>query len=127
MKRVIAGLFLGAILCGCATTAPLNQELVTKNVALVKDSVFVPGVSPTSSTLIAIDDKQTKFLSSSNEVPAGNRTLDVNCTYYVASVRQLYGRNVIKVNLEAGHTYKLILALRSSSCESIIEDQTVSN
>lgn len=127
MKRTIARLFLAPVLYGCATTTPLNQELVNKNVALVKDSVFIPGVSPTSSTLMAIDGKQTKFSSSSNEVPAGNHSLDVKCVYYVASVRQLYGHNIIKATIEAGHTYKLIPILKNNNCESIIEDQTVSN
>jgi hypothetical protein len=132
MKSSLIGGFLVSInlLSGCATTIPLSQELAAKNVALVKDSVFVPGVSPNNATLRAIDGQKTKLMSSSNEVAAGSHTLEIVCTYYLSSMHQLHGTNITQVTLEPGHTYKLIPVLpvpKTGRCESIIKDQTTSN
>jgi hypothetical protein len=128
---LISGCLLAInLLSGCASTVALNQELAARNVALVKDSVFVPGVSPDNVTLRAIDGQKTKLMSSSNEITSGNHTLEIVCTYYLSSIHQLYGTNIIQVNLESGHTYKLIPVLpvpKTGRCESIIKDQTTSN
>ena len=125
-----SSLVLSLLLAGCATHTPLNAELSSRGVALVKDSVFVPLVSPTSATLAAIDGHKTNYLSSSREVPAGVHTFFVVCSYFLSTIQEYHGNSTLEVTLEAGRTYKLIPVVpnpRSNTCESVLKDETTSN
>lgn len=128
--KLVSVISLISTLSGCATTAALDQGMIKRGVALVKDSVFVPAFSPSNATLETIDGKKTAFFSSSHKIPAGSHLLGTSCTYFIGVVAEFYGNNEINADLVAGHTYKLIPVLprvNTGKCKSVIEDETATD
>ena len=123
---------LSLMLSACATTEPYNKDYETRNVALIKDTIFDPifSIKTKSATVKKIDGKETKYTSTSNEVTAGEHELFTACTYYETSTLFYDNEHPLKVNVEKGHTYKLIPILiadnntRKITCISKLQDLT---
>jgi len=112
MKGLIV-IMSAALLTGCATSAvQLDQELIQKNQAVIKDSVSIPGISADSSTLIKIDGKETDYTSFSNTIKAGKHELVFKSSCKGKFFTKYYDRFVINEKTEnltllKGHTYKI--------------------
>ena len=107
MKSIIL-VTLALFISGCATKVALNKDYESRNIALVKNTIFDPilSIKTKSTTLKAIDGKAVKD-KWSHEVPAGEHNFTASCQYYETSTFILTGEHTFKVNLKKGHTYKL--------------------
>jgi len=107
-------LFLSVLLFnGCASTVSFNKGYESRNIALVKDTVFNPifSIKSKSATVTKIDDKETNYTSTSNEIISGIHILQTKCTYYETSSLVYANKHPLNVNLVKGHTYKLVPVL----------------
>lgn len=129
MKKLII-IIPTLLLTACATTAvKFNTEFAGKNLAIIEDTVYDPifAINPENATVTSIDGKETEWTSTSNKISGGKHLLNTKCSVTKAGTLVFYGNNEIKVNLKAGHTYKLIPALKRPpvrECVSIIKDIT---
>jgi hypothetical protein len=128
MRSVVAIILVTIILSACATAKNLNQDLAMKNIALVKDDVFVPGLSNDHAYLISVVGQEIRSSWNTHEIPSGQRTLNVTCEFNVSSPNgkgpRLTGKHTLDVDLIAGHTYKLVPTQKGFDCVAMLRDET---
>ena len=107
--KIVYLILLTSLLSACTSIENINKKMAEPDVAIVNNTTFDPIFSiKTKYTIIEKINGEKVGYKSSYQLPSGDYALTVSCNYFETASLILVGENTLNINLQKGHTYKLI-------------------